>query len=221
MCVPCSYLSLMTAVMLAGRPEVIEGVNTYNLSTLQPDPQAMQQQHNQDATLPDLLDLTDDQVQDIIAGAPVFKKLQESIVRDEQQLLRAGLGAVRTTPSDSGSSHDNSSVCSTHNGSRVSGSSQELSLQAILGDLEQHMRYTDRLKVLLRKDLTMRALTFAWLAGSLDWRQITKAAILCWPYVCRLRVSTFAQAVSEYAERRRLQQGEGQAQEQAQAHSSS
>jgi hypothetical protein len=208
----------MTAVMLSGRPEVIEGVSTYNLATLQPDANAMR---DQETSLPPLLDLTDDQVQEIIAGAAIFRKLQDSILQQQQQQLQqAGLDAGSAVPSDAcGSACTDSSACSGPQGcsSTVSSSTQELSLQRILGDLDHHMRHADRMRVLLQKDLTMRAIALAWLCGSLDWRQITKATILCWPYPWRARVTAFGQAVSEYAARQGSQQEQGQ----EQAHSSS
>jgi hypothetical protein len=193
---------------MSARPEVVDGICTYNLATLQQDPEAMQKQQEQGTFVAGLLDLTDEQVQEIVAGHAVFVNLQNSILQELQQLHAKVM--AKTRMSDESSSPSDGSGCSTHLVSSTKPwCTHDLSLHGILGELEQHMRHTDRIQLLLHKEMTVRAAAVAWLTGCLDWRQITKASILCWPYAWR--VSAFGQAVSQYAAcRGGSQQGKGQ-----------
>jgi hypothetical protein len=54
--------------------------------------------------------------------------------------------------------------------------------------------------VLLHKEYVMRAAAVAWLVGCLDWKQMSKAAVLSWPYP--FRISDLAQAVVRFEQQR-------------------
>jgi hypothetical protein len=204
-------MSVMAAITISARPEVVEKINMYNLATLQQDADAMEKRLEQQALLPAQLDLTDEQVQEIVAGTAIFKSLRSSILQELQQLQAEVLAS--TGPHDDSCGSDSSAGSANLGNGSSSSSTPELSLHAILGDIDQHMRHTDRIQVLLHKEMTVRAAAVAWLMDCLDWRQITKGAILCWPYPWR--VSAFGPAVTRYAE------GQEMGQEQGHEHSSS
>lgn len=182
-----SYFRVLMSLLMAGRQDVIEQVSLYDMETMQPDPDAPAKHVARMATVPPLLDLTPQQLQEFAAGAPLFQELLGSILRQQQE-LQADMSAQESGPSSS----------SDHSSDSASTSTGTTSLHSLHRDLEGAQRSAARMHVLLHKEFGMRAAAVGWLLGCLDWRQVSKAAVLCWPYPVRasglaLEIARFAQ----------------------------
>lgn len=151
----------------------------YNLSTLQADSEAGQRQAASIAGIPAALELTQQQIMEIAAGAELFKGLLQRIMQELQQLQLK----VSSQSTCSGSHASSGSLASLPRGQ---------------DDLETQQRDTQRLQVLLRKEYAIRAAVVAWLVGCMSWEQITLAAIMCWPY--SLRLSQLVMVVADSAQ---------------------
>jgi hypothetical protein len=196
---------------------VLEQFSTYNLATLEPDPEAGPKHAALVAALPPVLGLTDLQLQEISAGASLFTDLLSSIMREQLQQQReltadtsAGIipsssSSSKPCDSSSGSSSSGSSSSgSSSSGSSGSGSSGSSSSGSYTPlsrrDLVGQQRSTGRMQALLRKEYCMRAAAGAWLGGCLSWQQLTKAAVMCWPHP--LHMVKLMLEIARYAQER-------------------
>jgi hypothetical protein len=71
------------------------------------------------------------------------------------------------------------------------------------------------MQVLLHKEFLMRAVAAAWFIGCLDWRQLTKAAVMSWPYTVRLNL--LALYIAQYAQQQQAVSGAATAAEKGSA----
>jgi hypothetical protein len=172
----------------------MEQLSLYNLASLTPEPEAVAVQAARTAATPALLDLTEQQVHEISAGAPLFADLLGRIWREQQQ-LHADLSAQDATGACSSMHSSGSGSTSTTSSAAEAGT-----LHSLHKDLVGHQRSAARMHVLLHKEYVMRAAAVAWLVGCLDWKQMSKAAVLSWPYP--FRISDLAQAVVRFEQQR-------------------
>jgi len=167
-------------------------VTRWDLSRLEPDPQAFDLATSRHANIPPELGLSLLQCQDIAAGHALFQSLFDGIVQQAKPFQAAG----RASTSDAGQHMNTSS-----GGSR--GSSSAKLLTQLRADLEAGKHKGSRMWVLLRKEGALRAAECFWVIGCLSWEQLTLASILCWPYV--LRLPLLAQEIAAYHEQQQQQ----------------
>jgi hypothetical protein len=177
-------------MLMCGRQDVIEQMSLYNLATMKPEPEANTAQAAHTAATPALLDLTEQQLQEVSAGAPLFTDLLGRIWREQQQ-LHADLSAQEAVGSCSSTrTSDSGSISTTCSVAEAS------TLHSLHKDLVGHQRSAARMHVLMHKEYVMRAAAVAWLMGCLDWKQISKAAVLNWPYP--VRIYGLVQAIARF-----------------------
>jgi hypothetical protein len=156
------------------------------VGTLQPDPEAEPKHAALVAALPPVLGLTEQQLQEISAGTSLFSGLLSNIMREQLQHQRELASDASDSSSSSGEPCDSGAA------------STDSTRPAGCRDLAGHQRSTGRMQALLRKEYCMRAAASAWFAGCLTWQQLTKAAVMCWPYpLCTVKL---ALEVSRYAQ---------------------
>lgn len=160
-----------------------------NLVTLEEEPDSLATHTALYAAMPPLLGLSQQQLQMIAAGVPLFRQLMQSVV-DERQQLQAKLVAEAqghdSSSSDSRSTSTSSSMHDRH--------------------LARDERNTCRVKAVHNKDYVLRAAVAGWWVGTLSWRQLTLAQSLSWPYP--LRQALLSLEVGKYAQQQLQQQSE-------------
>jgi len=156
----------------------------WDLSRLEPDPQAFDLATSKHADIPPALGLSLLQCQDIATGHALFQSLFDGLV----QQTDAHLAANRASTGDSGQRGSSS---------RGSSSSAEV-LRNLRANLEAGERDGSRMWVLMRKEYALRAAECFWVIGCLSWEQLTLASVLCWPNV--LRLPLLAQEIAAYHE---------------------
>lgn len=130
---------------------------------LQPDPDGVAADTERLPSLPPVLCLTKQQVQDIAGGTALFADLLEKVYTEQHTLQAA---------SSERSSVGASTACGCF--SRAS------------KELEAQQGSAERMQALLRKDSALRIAACAWFIGCLSWEQFTTAVMLCWPYPTRI-----------------------------------
>lgn len=143
---------------------------------LEPDPEGVAQDTERLPALPPLLGLTDQQLQDIAAGAALFADLLQNIVTEQQELQASERSSIDVSTTGD---------CLSRTGEK----------------LEAQEQSAARMQALLRKDSALRTAACAWFIGCLSWEQYTTAAVLCWPYPTR--VPTLALEIARYYEHKR------------------
>lgn len=153
------------SALLHGRPELIAQLNMYNLSTLTDMPDALPSNIARQATVPTVLGLAEQQLQDIAVGSALFSRLMRNILDEQRQLSVECDSSTSSASSSSEASHAVDSIDSLHQ------------------EWEARQHSTRRMEVLLHKEYAMRGAWAAWFAGCLSWQQCTKMYVCCWPFV--------------------------------------
>jgi hypothetical protein len=168
----------------------LEELSLFNCNTMTIETDASAKHAAQVEDMPAQLGLTEQQLREISTGMSLFMHLLNNIM-EQQQLLHAELltREARSHSSSIGAAiHHSSSLASTAPGD----------VDCLQHELEGRQRSTSRMQVLLHKEFLMRGAAVAWWIGCMDWRQLTKAAVMSWPYP--LRCTLLLQHISQYAQ---------------------
>jgi len=158
----------------------------WDLSRLEPDPQAFARASSKHANIPPALGLSLLQCQDIATGHALFQSLFDGIVQQAKPFQAADRAST-------GGEGQHSS----------SGSSME-PLKELQESLEAGKRNGSRMWVLMRKEYTLRAAECFWIIGCLSWEQLVKASAMCWPHA--LRLPLLVQEIAAYHEKQQQQE---------------
>jgi hypothetical protein len=194
------HLHYTVSLLLSGRPQVLWDLTLFNCETSALEADASTKHAAQLATMPPQLGLTEQQLQEISAGMSLFKDLHNSIL-EERQVVHAELLAQEISCRGAGSS--DGAPGSTYSNSPASTATDDV--DCLQHELEERQRNTSRMQVLLHKDIMLRAAAAAWFIGCLDWQQLTKAAVMSWPYLPR--ILSLAEAVTQYAQQQQQAAG--------------
>lgn len=155
----------MVTAVLSGRTEVLGEVTLMDLDRMQPDHSAGEGAADKLSVLLPRLGLSQLQLQDVAAGAAVFSSLLNALLPQHQAAL--------ADDSDSGGSSAGSSAGR---------------LNSFADGLGARTQQTRRLRIVLRKEVTLKAAMLCWFIGCFSWDQLTKAYVFAWPYPLRLPV---------------------------------
>jgi hypothetical protein len=168
----------MAALFALGRYDVVEKAHAFNLETMQPDAAgAAAHQAEQAVAVIPALGLSEQQREFIAAGMGLYYDLLSAIHAERQQnqgqLAEADCAAGPSTPLGSAGSQQEPGGTLESIGSRQ----QQLQAQQSLAQ---------RLKLLLHKEYGLRLAVMGFFAGCLTYQQLSKLAVLSWPFAMRM-----------------------------------
>jgi hypothetical protein len=153
--------------MVLGRKDVVAGLVTYNLDTLQSDPANLKPATQRTLELSGDLRLTTQQCDTISTGVELYFSLLEANQR-EQQSVQAELAAMQLASTG------------------LSDSSATAGASLHAAQLEQQQQLYKRLQALLQKEYVLQFVISGWLARCLSFEQLARAIVLAWPYQLRM-----------------------------------
>jgi len=229
---------------MAGRSDLLRAFETRDAVTLQlVDPAAPPDRLAAVSAALDHLHLTAAQEQVIAQQAAVWLRLMTPVNEELQTLQQQvshtpdgtplGAGAGTTVggssmpdgSSDRAAMDDGASHAAADGSAGGSAPGQQQSEHGVLGRavvLEDQLKRLERLKVVMHKKRIINIALYCWLVGRFSWQQISRLAVLTWPYAPNLEYVWIAvqqrwearqqQDLEQQQRRRRQQQQQQRAQ---------
>lgn len=163
----CRLSHIHASLMVLGRKDVVAGLVTYNLDTLQSDPANLKAATQRTTELACDLRLTTQQCHTISTGVELYFGLLEGN-QHEQQSVQAELAAMQLASAG------------------ISDSNASAGANLHAEQLEQQQQLYKRLQALLQKEYVLQFVISGWLAGCLSYEQLARALVLAWPYQLRM-----------------------------------
>lgn len=217
----CRYMHYMASLVLLGKQDVIELAFSINLDTMTCEPAAAaSHQAAQAATLVPLLDLSEQQQELIAAGTTLYYDLLQPIhlqrhrvheelaaVEKEYDVQRDGGGECTSADGhDDGDGDAKPGAVDPGSSSSGSNSGKLERLSSRQALLHKQQELTSRLSLLLHKEYCVRLTGMGWFIGCLSYTQLSKLAVMCWPYGMRvLFLATEIMRHREHVNKQRLQ----------------
>lgn len=169
---PCRYLHCILCLVLLGRQDIVEQAHCINLDTMafEPAEAAQHQEVQADALIP-CLRLSEQQRELVAAAMSLYYELLDSIHRERQEIdvQMTAAGQPRSSSSSGGGSRAAPGAAGASTSSSNSGQQMD-SLQVQQEQLQVHQELTNRLNLLLHKEVCGRRPVLSQLGKGCDRR---------------------------------------------------